>query len=197
MILFVLHAPTFTPKDKIKLICLVAIALLYTAPWINYMAYHKTWTYDPLRVLFTVGYIPGEQYLFLLIQTVITTYLHMLISKLTLPILHIGKFGQSSLQIFLASYFVPPICLCLAYWGWQMAIPGTRTFYLVSEATSRFRYISIDLLTTIGGLTVLVFTSGCISLVSHWRIRPFKLEINICHYSYLQCLLLDGRHYCN
>ena len=132
-ILFFLHAPMCTSKDRIKLICLAMITVLYFTPWITYLAYHKNFTLKSSSSLFTVGYAFGEVYFLHLLQTLITAYFHLHISKVTLPILHMGKFGQSSRQRFFASYFVPLICFCLIYWGWQIAIPDTRTFYIVSK----------------------------------------------------------------
>jgi 15-cis-phytoene synthase/lycopene beta-cyclase len=138
VILFLIYYPMFTLKDKMKFVCLTMFTLVYTIPWINYLAYHDIWMYDSLHVLFTVGYIPVEEYFFLLIQIVITIYLHLMMSKLTLSIVHIGKFGQSALEIFFASYFVPSISFCLACLAWQMVIPDCRTFYMVSKTINIF-----------------------------------------------------------
>lgn len=48
------------------------IAIIYTTPWDNYLVYRAVWGYPPGRVLFTIGYVPFEEYLFFIFQTVLT-----------------------------------------------------------------------------------------------------------------------------
>ncbi len=48
------------------------IAFLYTTPWDNYLVYRGVWTYGPDRVVGTVGYVPIEEYLFFLLQPLMT-----------------------------------------------------------------------------------------------------------------------------
>lgn len=50
----------------------LAIAFLYTTPWDNYLVFREVWGYPPGRVLFTIGYVPIEEYAFFLIQTAAT-----------------------------------------------------------------------------------------------------------------------------
>jgi putative membrane protein len=47
----------------------LAIAFVYTTPWDNYLVFREVWGYPPGRVLFTIGYVPIEEYAFFLIQT--------------------------------------------------------------------------------------------------------------------------------
>ena len=48
------------------------MALLYTTPWDNYLVATRVWWYDPDLVLgFTFGYVPLEEYLFFVGQTVL------------------------------------------------------------------------------------------------------------------------------
>lgn len=54
------------------LAALVGIAFVYTTPWDNYLVAREVWTYPPEAVLFTVGYVPIEEYAFFVIQTLIT-----------------------------------------------------------------------------------------------------------------------------
>ena len=51
----------------IGLLCL--IALIYTTPWDNYLVMQNVWSYPPGVVLATIGYVPVEEYGFMLIQT--------------------------------------------------------------------------------------------------------------------------------
>lgn len=49
-----------------------AIAFLYTTPWDNYLVFRGVWFYGPERVLGTIGYVPVEEYMFFLLQPVLT-----------------------------------------------------------------------------------------------------------------------------
>ena len=50
-----------------------AVALLYTTPWDNYLVATRTWWYDPALVIgITLGWVPVEEYLFFVLQTLVT-----------------------------------------------------------------------------------------------------------------------------
>ncbi len=51
---------------------LATIAFLYTTPWDNFLVYDHIWGYGDERVLFTIGYVPFEEYLFFLLQPFLT-----------------------------------------------------------------------------------------------------------------------------
>ena len=64
------------------IVLLAAIALAYTTPWDNYLVYRGIWTYGPERVVGTVGYVPVEEYLFFLLQPVLTgLWLRLLLAR--------------------------------------------------------------------------------------------------------------------
>lgn len=48
------------------------VAFTYTTPWDNYLVAREVWWYGPDRVLATIGYVPIEEYLFFLLQPVLT-----------------------------------------------------------------------------------------------------------------------------
>jgi lycopene cyclase domain-containing protein len=51
----------------------VGLAIAYTTPWDNYLVATHVWWYDPARVLgITLGWVPLEEYLFFVIQTLFT-----------------------------------------------------------------------------------------------------------------------------
>lgn len=50
----------------------ILIAFVYTTPWDNYLVYREVWYYGPDRVLFTIGYVPIEEYLFFILQPIMT-----------------------------------------------------------------------------------------------------------------------------
>lgn len=51
----------------------LALALLYTTPWDNYLVATSVWWYDPAKVTGIVfGYVPVEEYTFFLVQPILT-----------------------------------------------------------------------------------------------------------------------------
>jgi len=54
----------------IPLVALIAFS--YTTPWDNYLVAREVWWYGPDRVLATIGHVPVEEYLFFLLQPVLT-----------------------------------------------------------------------------------------------------------------------------
>jgi len=51
----------------------VVIAFVYTTPWDNYLVYRGVWGYGgDDRVIGTIGYVPIEEYMFFVLQTVLT-----------------------------------------------------------------------------------------------------------------------------
>lgn len=62
------------------------IAFVYTIPWDNYLVYRGVWTYGPERVLGTIGYVPVEEYLFFLLQPLLTgLWLYRLLGRRPAP----------------------------------------------------------------------------------------------------------------
>lgn len=50
----------------------VVLALVYTTPWDNYLVAARVWWYDPTLVVgITLGYVPLEEYLFFIGQTLL------------------------------------------------------------------------------------------------------------------------------
>ncbi|KAI8910463.1 isoprenoid synthase domain-containing protein, partial [Gorgonomyces haynaldii] len=57
------------PARTLYPICALAlIAFVYTTPWDNYLIYKGGWSYDN-SVLFVIGYVPFEEYLFFVVQS--------------------------------------------------------------------------------------------------------------------------------
>lgn len=51
---------------------MVAIAVIYTTPWDNYLVATRVWWYDTNRVLgITLGWVPLEEYLFFILQPIL------------------------------------------------------------------------------------------------------------------------------
>ena len=51
---------------------MAVIALTYTTPWDNYLVYRGVWWYGADRVVATIGYVPVEEYLFFVLQPLLT-----------------------------------------------------------------------------------------------------------------------------
>jgi lycopene cyclase domain-containing protein len=60
------------PRLGPALAAMVLIALIYTTPWDNYLVARGVWSYPPGRVWFALGYVPIEEYLFFVLQTLLT-----------------------------------------------------------------------------------------------------------------------------
>ena len=61
-----------------------ALAVLYTAPWDNYLVATQVWWYDPALVSgLVIGYVPLEEYLFFIAQTVLVGLWTLLAARLT------------------------------------------------------------------------------------------------------------------
>lgn len=60
---------------------LVLLALLYTTPWDNYLVARGVWGYGEERVLATIGYVPLEEYLFFIFQTLLTGLFVLLVTR--------------------------------------------------------------------------------------------------------------------
>ena len=68
--------PRLVSRDQVKaavsLLTIAVIAFVWTTPWDNYLVQRGVWGYEEGRVLGTVGYVPIEEYLFFIIQPVLT-----------------------------------------------------------------------------------------------------------------------------
>lgn len=54
----------------IPVVC--AIALTYTTPWDNYLVAREVWWYGANRVMGTIGFVPVEEYMFFVLQPLLT-----------------------------------------------------------------------------------------------------------------------------
>jgi len=54
----------------IPTICVIAFT--YTTPWDNYLVAREVWWYGANRVIGTVGYVPIEEYMFFILQPILT-----------------------------------------------------------------------------------------------------------------------------
>lgn len=59
-------------SKMLPLLSIVLIAFLYTTPWDNYLVKEGIWSYGVDRVIGTIGYVPVEEYLFFVLQPLLT-----------------------------------------------------------------------------------------------------------------------------
>ena len=65
----------------------VAIALIWTTPWDNYLVANRVWWYEPSLVTgITLGWVPIEEYTFFVVQTLMAgLWVLALMRRLPLP----------------------------------------------------------------------------------------------------------------
>lgn len=59
-------------RARVSIPLIAAIAFVYTTPWDNYLVASEVWWYSPNRVIATIGTVPVEEYLFFLLQPILT-----------------------------------------------------------------------------------------------------------------------------
>lgn len=105
------------------LFVLCGIAFAYTTPWDNYLVYREVWDYGSDRVLGTIGYVPLEEYIFFLLQPLMTgLWVSLLLGSRAFE-----QPGEEAPRGLRASYV--GFWLVLAGLG-VMLLTGTRSFYL-------------------------------------------------------------------
>lgn len=132
IILYLFMRPLIGSFDKIKIISLCALALIYTTPWDNYIIYHKAWWYRKDAVIGTIGYVPIEEYLFFIIQTILTALWTTFCSRWTLNSIYLQQ--STAIKFYSIRYVTITILIIFIVIGWMNAIPATKTFYLASIA---------------------------------------------------------------
>lgn len=130
IILYLLMRPLIGSFDKIKILTLCTLALVYTTPWDNYIIYFKAWWYRKDAVIGTIGYVPIEEYFFFIIQTILTALWTTFCSRWTLNSLYLQNSNRTNFYII--RYAVISILVVVMATGWTYAIPATKTFYMGS-----------------------------------------------------------------
>lgn len=128
IILYLLIRPFLGSFDKIKLIVLCWLALIYTTPWDNYIIYHKAWWYRKDAVIGTIGYVPIEEYMFFIIQTLFTAMWTTFCSRWSMNALYLRTTNRY--HFYLIRYSVICVGGILMIFGWFLAQPATKTFYI-------------------------------------------------------------------
>ena len=67
----------------IAIVGLVIVAFIYTTPWDNYLVAENIWFYDPNLVTgYTLGWVPIEEYLFFIVQTILLGLIFLYVMKI-------------------------------------------------------------------------------------------------------------------
>ncbi|MBN8587463.1 MAG: lycopene cyclase domain-containing protein [Rhodothermia bacterium] len=66
------NIPDTKGKHIFYLLWIMGIAFIYTTPWDNYLVYRGIWGYGNERVIGIIGYVPIEEYIFFLLQPILT-----------------------------------------------------------------------------------------------------------------------------
>ena len=66
------HAFLSSAKAIWSLVVITIIAFVYTTPWDNFLVLNGVWGYGEGRVLGTLGYVPVEEYIFFILQPLLT-----------------------------------------------------------------------------------------------------------------------------
>jgi lycopene cyclase domain-containing protein len=161
---------------------LAAIAVIYTTPWDNYLVATRVWWYDPALVMgITFGWVPLEEYLFFVLQTVLTgLWLLFLSRRVSVGASFIAGGGirvVSSAAVFMV--WIASITLLLTGWkrgnylalelAW--ALPGIA-FQLAFGADILWHYRRLVLPAI---ATTTLYYSGADVLAIHsgtWTINP-------------------------
>lgn len=102
---------------------LVCVAVLYTAPWDNYLVANQVWWYEPELVTgITLGWVPIEEYGFFILQTVLSgLWIIYLARQMDF---HGAKSGNKQINIYTtAGAFIIWLCAGFVLFSeWQ---PGT------------------------------------------------------------------------
>ena len=82
------------PRAGLFLLVMAAVALIYTTPWDNYLVRIGVWSYGADRVVGTIGYVPIEEYLFFVLQPVLTgLWLYRLLPSPPAPVERAARWG--------------------------------------------------------------------------------------------------------
>nr|WP_246351653.1 lycopene cyclase domain-containing protein [Deinobacterium chartae] len=85
------------------LLVMPVLAVIYTTPWDNYLVYKGVWTYPDERVIGKILYVPVEEYLFFILQSLLGGLLFLLLLRVleTTPEKHSSKGRKLGMLFYL------------------------------------------------------------------------------------------------
>lgn len=72
-------------RARLAVGAILLLALVYTTPWDDHLVARGVWGYPEGRVWFTIGHVPFEEYLFFLLQPILTGSFLFLLARRTDP----------------------------------------------------------------------------------------------------------------
>lgn len=145
--------PGVTNRGWIALAAHVFLAVAYTTPWDNYLVHSRVWWYPAGRVWgLTLGWVPLEEYLFFVFQTLLTGGLVLLLSPNEQP--------RSQLQV--NASMVRRLAVLTA------SAVAVLAFGLLLGGNEQSRYLSLILAWALPPI-VLQFAFGFDILLQRWQ----------------------------
>lgn len=90
----------------VALLVHVIIAVVYTSPWDNFLVYKGVWGYPEGRVLLSIGYVPIEEYLFFVVQTILTGLFLMALGRHLRPLEQPVSISPGLIRLLGAAFFL-------------------------------------------------------------------------------------------
>lgn len=160
------------------------LALLYTTPWDNYLVATRVWWYDPLLVSgILIGYVPLEEYLFFIGQTLVAGMGLLLAARLapvfppfrSLPFLRIWASAAAISVWAFGVFLLAADYVAGAYLGLELAwamIPITIQMAFGADVLWHYRR---PVLWTLVPATVFLSLADAIAIrAGTWTISPEK-----------------------
>ncbi|QPC81402.1 lycopene cyclase domain-containing protein [Phototrophicus methaneseepsis] len=142
----------------IVMLGLCVVAFLYTTPWDNYLVATGVWWYDPLLVNgLIIGYVPIEEYIFFLLQPIMTALFTLLLMRY-IPLDPLQAEDDVARRIMTA--------ITAVIWLVSVVLLGIS---LVSQAFKPVTYFSLELAWALIPVLIQVLFGGDI-LLRHARI---------------------------
>ena len=172
----------------LTLTVLVVIAIIYTTPWDNYLVATGVWWYDPVLVTgITFGWVPLEEYLFFVLQTVMMTLWMMFLARrvhISTPFVARKDIRAASV-LAVGILWIAAIVLLLAGWrpgkylalelAWALPAIGFQ-LAIGADVLWHYRRLVVPLI-----VTATLYLSGMDALAIHsgtWTINP-ELSLRI------------------
>ena len=92
--IFVRRSHCLSPIKILGILIMAGIALVYTTPWDNYLIMRGVWYYPQGAVVGTLGYVPLEEYSFMVLQTILAGLVWSLFTRdLTFRVMRFSLLG--------------------------------------------------------------------------------------------------------
>lgn len=119
--------PFLDRAEIVKIALISSVGFIHTTLWANYVISNGVWTFSNDRIAGVVGLIPIEVYMFLIVQSLLTTLWGLITVRWSTPCFRFNMDEHSYRTI----RWLPILFLgFLTAYGCKLAVPGKDTFYL-------------------------------------------------------------------